>query len=241
MKSRFPIQSKLFISHFLAVILVSGSVGTYFYLSAVGSLMQNLQLRLQNTAALVSEVLDANLVREIGSPSDTTTSQYVEALRLLRDLKHTNPDIAFLYIMRLENERVYFVVDSDETEKQAPPGREYTSVIPSLRAGFNAASVDRRVVSDEWGSFMSGYAPLRNGLGEYIVGIDMRADEVQNKMREIRLSGLVSLCCSLILAFLFSRFLSSHFTRPGFAVPAARGDKQRDKAVRSIGLKLLSA
>ncbi|MCU0611601.1 MAG: diguanylate cyclase [Candidatus Eisenbacteria bacterium] len=218
MKSRFPIQSKLFLSHFLAVVLVSGSVGTYFYMSAVRSLLHNLQQRLQNTAALMSQVLDADQIRAIRTDADATRPEYLETLRLLRDLKQTNHDIAFLYIMRLENERVYFVVDSDETDRQAPPGLEYAEAgkefSPWLRAGFNAASVDRRIVSDEWGSFMSGYAPIRNGLGEYLVGVDMRADEVQAKLQQIRASGLVSLSCSLILAFLFSRLLSSHFIRP---------------------------
>ncbi|MBN1425543.1 diguanylate cyclase [Candidatus Fermentibacteria bacterium] len=214
MKSRFPIQSKLFLSHFIAVVLVSGSVGSYFYFSAVGSLLQNLQLRLQNTAALVSQVVDAPTIRDIRTEADIARPEYDEALLKLRDLRETNPDIAFLYIMRLENERIYFVVDSDESAEQAPPGREYTTVIPSLRAGFSGASVDRRIWTDEWGSFMSGYAPLKNGLGEFLVGVDMRADEVEEKLGTIRVAGLISLSCSLILAFLFSRLLSSQFTRP---------------------------
>jgi hypothetical protein len=36
---RLTIQTKLFISHFAAIILISGSVGTYFYRSASENLM----------------------------------------------------------------------------------------------------------------------------------------------------------------------------------------------------------
>lgn len=213
-RSRFPIHSKLFLSHFLAVILVSGSVGTFFYVSAVKSLVQNLQIRLRNTAALVSEVVDADALREIRAPADTARAEYRSTLALLRELKNTNADIAFLYIMRLDNGRVFFVVDSDETPAQAHPGQHYQEVVAALLAGFDSASVDREIVTDRWGSFMSGYAPLKNGRGEYLVGVDMRADEVANKLHQIRLSGVVSLCCSLILAFLFSRFLANQLTRP---------------------------
>jgi hypothetical protein len=39
MKIKLQIRDKLFISHFLAVFLVSGSIGTYFYTSAMDSLI----------------------------------------------------------------------------------------------------------------------------------------------------------------------------------------------------------
>jgi hypothetical protein len=45
---------KLFLSRFVSVVLVSGSIGIYFYINAIGSLMQSLRPRLQNSAALVS-------------------------------------------------------------------------------------------------------------------------------------------------------------------------------------------
>ena len=31
---------------------------------------------------------------------------------------------------------------------------------------------------DQWGRFLSGYAPLRGGHGNYLLGIVLRADEV---------------------------------------------------------------
>ena len=51
---RLSIFSKLFLSHFAAIVLVSGSVG-YFYFSAIENLMQALRSRLQNSAALISQ------------------------------------------------------------------------------------------------------------------------------------------------------------------------------------------
>ncbi|MBP6807667.1 MAG: diguanylate cyclase, partial [Chromatiaceae bacterium] len=71
-----------------------------------------------------------------------------------------------------------------------------------------------RVYEDEWGSFMSGYAPLRNGNGEYLVGLDMRAEELQQKLEAVRIAATLSLVFAIVLAVLFSRLLSSHFTKP---------------------------
>ena len=214
MKIRLPIARKLFFSHFLAVILVSGSIGTYFYISAIDSLKNNLRARLQNSAALVSEMVDADDLAVIQTEEDQNLPVYQRYLKLLRSLRHTNPDLAYLYIMRKEGDRVEFVIDSDETSGQALPGREYTSVVPALLQGFSRASVDKQIYADEWGSFMSGYAPLKDGQGKYLVGMDMRADEVRDKLRNVRISGIISLVFSVMLALVFSRFLSTHFTTP---------------------------
>jgi diguanylate cyclase (GGDEF)-like protein len=213
-KIRLAIQKKLLLSHFLVVLLVTGGIGTYFYLSAAESLMVSLKNRLQNSAAMISQIVDAGRLSEIKGPKDIGTPVYQELLHLLRSFRRANPDIAFLYLMRREGPRVVFVVDSDETPAQALPGRAYPNTVPALWAGFDRPSVDNRFTEDEWGSFMSGYAPLKNGAGTYLVGLDMRADEVQRKFRQLRWSAILSLAASLLLAFLFSRLLSSHFNRP---------------------------
>lgn len=208
------IQRRLFFSHILAVLLVSGSIGTYFYFSAATTLMASLQDRLKNSVAMVSIVLDVSKLDQVRSVEDMESAAYLDSLKVLREFRKTNPDIAYLYVMRLAGERVEFVIDSDLTEKQAKPGQAYTLLIPALMEGFVRPSADESVVEDEWGSFLSGYAPVLDGKGNYLVGIDMRADEVNKKFSHFRLSGLLSLAASVILAFVFSRILSGHFTAP---------------------------
>ena len=153
------IRLKLFLSHVFAVLLVSGSIGTYFYGSAAESLMDGLKERLQATAALISQTIDADTLRPLLTASDVSQPAYVDTLQKLRAFKRMNPDIAFLYVMRQEGEKILFVVDSDETEKQALPGTEYPQQLPSLVKGFTGVSVDTEILADEWGSFLSGYAP----------------------------------------------------------------------------------
>jgi HAMP domain-containing protein len=210
-KLRFSL--KLFLSHFLAVLLVSGSMGTFFYFNAIDSLMQSLRSRLQNSASLLSQSIDANDLETIQKPSDVQQAAYLSILEKLRRLRRSNPDIAYLYIMRKTGEQIQFVVDSDETEKQALPGRGYPEAPDLLRMGFHEPSVDDKPYRDEWGVFLSGYAPLRNGRGRYLVGMDMRADEVDHKLAQLRLTGLISLLGSLLLALLFALYLSRGLTR----------------------------
>jgi HAMP domain-containing protein len=82
-----------------------------------------------------------------------------------------------------------------------------------MQTGFHTPSVDDKPYRDEWGVFLSGYAPLRNGEGRYLVGIDMRADEVRSKLAELRLTGLLSLVASILLALLFALYFSRGLSR----------------------------
>ena len=211
---RFRYSTKLFLSHLLAVFLVSGSVGTFFYVRAMDNLMRSLQSRLQNSAALLSETLDARDLDVVRTATDVDQAAYRDALEKVRRVRRTNPDIAFLYVMRRADDgAVQFVVDSDETEAQALPGKIYDDVVPEMLEGFHQPVVDDELYEDEWGVFLSGYAPLRNGEGRYLVGIDMRADQVRHNLRELRLTGLASLFASLLLALLFALYLSRGLTR----------------------------
>jgi diguanylate cyclase (GGDEF)-like protein len=195
-------------------VLVSGSIGTYFYLSAVDSLLENLKTRLSNTAAMAVESIAAQKLDALRIPSDASTPAYAEMLTVLRKLRTSNQDIAYIYVMRLEGSKTVFVLDSDESKAQAPPGKEYPNPPASLLDGFKKSSVDDRLYKDEWGLFMSGYAPLLGGSVPYLLGIDMRDSEVNRKLWQLRLSGLISLALSLSLAFIFATILTKRINQP---------------------------
>ncbi|MES9943549.1 MAG: diguanylate cyclase [Candidatus Thiodiazotropha sp.] len=209
---RITIQTKLFLSHFAAIILVSGSAGTYFYTSAAENLKTALQSRLMNSAALISQCLDTENLDQIRSESDTNNPAFKKNLAALREFVKSNPDFAFIYIMRRQENKAFFVIDSD-MQDPALPGEEYEHDVPALMEGFLRPAVDESITEDKWGFFLSGYSPLEGGEDDYLVGIDMRADEVQAKFERIRLAGVLSFALSVILAMIFSRLLSMNFTK----------------------------
>lgn len=213
LSAKIPIKRKIFLSHFVAIVLVSGSIGTYFYLSASANLIDSVKSRLLNSAAFISQTLDTRRLESIRNSSDATASGYIDTLKHLRALKTTNKDIEYLYIMRRQGDRVEFVVDTDETDEQAKPGDAYSDPPQELLEGFENPSVDHRIYSDPWGEFMSGYAPLPDGNGRYLVGIDMRASEISKKLRFLRISGLISLVFSLLFAVIFSKLLGGNIVR----------------------------
>jgi|GEM_PF-493897 len=207
---RFSIRLKLFLSHFLTIAVVSGSIGTYFYQSALTNLMQSLQSRLKNSAAMISRDYQVEELDQLREPADADRELYRKQLRKLREIVATNPDIAFIYIMRKDGDQVRFVIDSGPTP--VPPGEIYPEKVNEMLEGFIRPAVDSKIYTDKWGSFLSGYSPLKNGQGRFLIGIDMRADDVKSKFLYIRLAGLFFLLLSLFLSAGFSFFLARHFT-----------------------------
>ena len=203
-------RTKLFFSHFLAVVLVSGSIGSYFYSSAIDNLRRSLQSRLLNSAAMLSEVFSVTELGALQSAADTKLPQYPRLVQRIRRLAATNEDIAFVYIMRKVGDKAAFVLDSDPDEP-AMPGEIYQQSLPSLMHGFEQPSVDPEITTDKWGSFLSGYAPLHDATGDYLIGLDMKADEVAGKMSQLKQAGLISLVVSLLLAIVFADILAKNF------------------------------
>jgi diguanylate cyclase (GGDEF)-like protein len=96
MRMNFSTGKKLFLSHFLATILVSGSIGSYFYENAIDNLLGSLQARLKYSAALLSSAADPNELDQIISPADKSRESYKKGVAHLRELVASNPDIAFI-------------------------------------------------------------------------------------------------------------------------------------------------
>jgi diguanylate cyclase (GGDEF)-like protein len=203
----FSTEKKLFLSHFLAIVLVSGSIGSYFYRTAIDNLLGSLQARLQYSAALLSNAIDPSGLDQIVSPADKGRETYRKGIAHLRQLVASNPDIAYIYVMRRDGAKVRFVLDSD-TDTPGQPGEVYSVSEHALLEGFSKSSSDRELYTDKWGVFMSGFAPLSGGGGRYVVGIDMRANEVANKLKALQIAGILSLVFSLFLAYMFSHFLA---------------------------------
>ena len=165
-------------------MFVSGSIGSYFYGSAIENLENSLKSRLRNSAALLSKSFDTKELDLIQNEQNKSLPEYEKNLQLIVSYASSNDDIAFIYIMRLRDGQVEFVLDSDQVNP-AKPGEIYKQNIPELIEGFTRVSVDSSITTDRWGSFMSGYAPIGDGAAQYLIGLDMKADDVSNKLQDV--------------------------------------------------------
>lgn len=86
----------------------------------------------------------------------------------------------------------------------------------NLYHGLTELTVTMMPYSDEWGSWVSAYGPIRNSEGEIVggVGIDFNADYVKQVQRGIRNSMAISFTLTYSSLFVLVYIFSGVFTNP---------------------------
>lgn len=152
-------------------------------------LKDKLRERLTQIAATAELSLDTKLVAEAKVAFDEPSLK--KLAQQLRNIRAVNPKTKYVYILLPTNKQneMQFLLDADsfdpidwdgngkidELEIPPDPGEMYdTTDSPMLNVAMNEATADYDLTEDQWGTFLSGYAPIREGgqtLG--VLGLDV--------------------------------------------------------------------
>jgi len=138
-------------------------------------------------ALLVAGEIDADAHATIVAPEDQQSDAYTEIFARLRSALRPDLPFVYAYTMRGSPEGLRFIVDGgpgDETkaveDDHLPVGEPCTEPDPAM---LEALATGRPTVSpephtDQWGTFISGFAPLiaPDGRVEGILGLDYAAE-----------------------------------------------------------------
>ncbi len=175
-------------------------MGAGFYLRGQALMEEQLKEKLRDTAAVAVQQLDAEVIDRIHSPADMGDPGFMDMVKRLGNIRGSISAIRFVYVMRKTQDPdvLEFVADADslatdaqldingngaveEDEEASYPGDQYDiSSIPTLQNdAFAGPTVDATVTTDQWGSLISGYAPVvdKNGNVVAVLGIDMDAEQ----------------------------------------------------------------
>jgi len=210
---RLSIRARLFLSHFLATVLVSGGILAVVYITAQQSLTASSRSQVSSTAALIGQTLDATVMETFAATQDASPA-YQRALSRIHYLAHTTPNIERISVMRQDGNRVYWVLDANGPPNEGALGQEYLEHTEALLRGFQMPAVEDQPVSGPQGHLLAGYAPLRDGSGEFLVRVVMRADDLERKLAATQAAVALFLGLCILLALLLSALLSHQLTRP---------------------------
>ena len=216
----------------LIVILIVGWVATEW---AGHSTHQEQEARILTLArAGVAAIDEQRITRLTGTPADVTTSDYLRLKQQLIRLRQSTPGVRFYYLMRQEDKRIIFLVDSEPpgSPDESPPGQEYREATPVLLQAFEPGiSGVEGPVTDAWGSWFSSLAPVFDDSGRplAVLGVDITAKQWLDL---VALSRLVVILIVLLLAVLLL-FLLIAQQRNRAALEALREREQRLSKIAS--------
>lgn len=191
----------------IMIVLFVGTLGAFFYVRAEALMASELRQRLVATATLAAQQFDAAEIVRVRSSDDAGSPAHRRLVKRLQDIRVAVPGVEYAYLVRRTDDpfTVAFVADADEfvdpavldidgngvvddDEAPATTGDPYdVSELDEFRQGFDVPSVDREITHDQWGSFISGYAPVRDASGAVVavLGIDMDAGDFLSITRSI--------------------------------------------------------
>lgn len=174
---------------------VSYFAARFFILEAVGEEASML-------ASAAAGVVDADAHSTIHA-GDEETENYQKVYNSLKLVKD-NSSIMYLYTLTVVGDQVIYVIDTDEEEPESYGtvlDDEYDiQVVKDVLAAGETFVYDE-IVTDEWGSLISAYAPVFDSTGKAVavVGADYDAADVAQKLNILLIEFiLITVACAAI-------------------------------------------
>ncbi len=195
---------------FFVVLLVIGSIS---YKALKKEIYDSTRAKAMNYAKVAAQQIDGDKFQNITSED---SDGYEEAHAELSLFFETS-DIKYVYAYRAkDDENNQLVIDADP-EDPAEVGEDYDNYEEMSDALTGKVTADAAPTTDEWGTVLSGFAPISDSKGKVVgaVGIDIAAEDIQvtlnNLVRQIVIGFVI--CFFVVLAgiSLFSIKLKRNF------------------------------
>ncbi|MDD5436168.1 MAG: HD domain-containing protein [Candidatus Omnitrophica bacterium] len=188
--------------------------------------LNQLRGKLMIIAQAIAMSLDPQAIAEIPVNKDgVDSSQYQATEAKLLKLKELVPSLAYIYILKKteEDNILQFVIDIHpgsyvSSVATALPGEEYDAKpYPELLKAFNGEpAADKNMITDKWGVFLSGYAPIydKSGKTVAVLGIDMTANDVYHIEKEMERRAVFVLALGILLSALIGLIIAGRVVSP---------------------------
>ena len=215
------ISRKLVLIIFLLWLTGSAALVALSHKTASEQQMESIRTRVRDYAALGALSISAEDHRLLQNPEDEDGEIYTRLAENLRSIQKNSSDIHFVYTARKnEQGEVAFVCDAEASaEERSHLGEVYSEASPlMLQAanGLQEAVVEDQFYRDQWGTFLSAYAPIRTADGKLdgILGLDIAVDSVNDMSRTLLLHMVF--CFAAITAVIFPAiiFFARSMVRP---------------------------
>ncbi|MCX6688354.1 MAG: PAS domain S-box protein [Methanoregula sp.] len=175
------------VSILLVVLIIVTTIVMIYSVSreSTAALKDAVQEELRSVSSVAAAGIDGDALAHI-QPGDEGTQDFIAIRNQLWRIKQADHDIRYIYTMKKSGDSIQFIVDGDYgySTDAAKIGEIYPSPESELIAGFSQPSADTEFTTDEWGTVLSGFSPIRDKAGTVvgIVGVDMDSTVVVKRL-----------------------------------------------------------
>ena len=197
------------ISKIFHVVMLAYLVACFFILNAIYASFYETEkkniIEYAESTKLFINVNDINALSVDLSDIDKESYQFLKMN--LVDLKQSKSDIEFAYMMKKIDNKLYFLVDSEdpESEDYSYPGQLYFEATPTdFEAFLTKQTVVTGEVSDRWGTWISVLVPIvDNNEVVAVLGLDYDALQFKQNILNQTLNYFYVLFSILILIIVY--------------------------------------
>ena len=215
---RMSLRTKLIVGFSLIASFASLITVLAVYTTTQRQLFENFRRRVLTAVAITALQQNGDEFEKITSGSEPLYEKF--RLHNLKILK-SDPDFVFAYTMRKDPQGIYFVVDGNDLDAEgfSPYGDRYLEPSPFLVENFDSMTypiVEPEIYTDEFGSFISAYAPILSSDGRQVgvVALDIAADTIVQQQRQILVQSIVIFLAVLALGIILGNLAGNALTRP---------------------------
>jgi methyl-accepting chemotaxis protein len=214
-KLQRSLKVKIIVSFALAGFIAIALLGTVGYTVISTYERDTINKKLETTAQFVADVIDVDKHMSLGV-GDEDTEAYQSLLTKLREIKMSS-GVTYIYtFIYVSEDEVHFVIDSDDEADRASIGDSYPNDSNMNEAFDGKVFIAKNPVVDDWGTFLSGFAPIIDEQGNVvgIVGVDITIDEINQLKLNLFLLIVVCLFVGLLIIIGIGLLLAKNITAP---------------------------
>ena len=233
-----------FVSLLTIVIVITCISGIAFYRFVVAYGVQNEEENLITRAVNTAALIDASKVEAlVGNQEDQKSQEYAYVRAQLKSVKSINPDLRFVYIMKLRNNEVIFLVDAEpqDSEDYSAPGDVYDEPSSKLLNIFmDKQAFIEGPITDAWGRWISAHATIFDPVTEKvtaIIGLDVDASRWEKTILFYKVFGASTPLFFTLVVIIFSTALFKTRTVNVRLTLEITERKQAEEALRESEVK----
>jgi adenylate cyclase len=189
--------------------LLLGGMAAFFLEQSLSSELAGLRRRLRLAAVATAAAIPTDEVARLLAPEAREASEFHILAARLKRVADATPEISALSVLRRAEEpgTFIFVADYSAAGGAAKPGQRYQARAgQQIEKGFLGPAVDDAAYTDEFGTQLSGYAPVfdRSGKAAAVVVVDVLAVRLVELRRHLLLIAGGAMAVAALLLMLLS-------------------------------------